>query len=624
MTINHPQQTSSGQGLQTTRQNSPASTLAASQAVDTQQPSQQLTALKNALGETASAKILSITQRSRVEDAAELPTRHRQTSHQPGQQDAAKYPVAGRLSKETPDAPTAKPIITRVWQIALQIAGLTRPLTTELVAPALPAGLKPGQLLTLKIDPQNGLRFGPSAPDKAASAIEALMQALSRFIPIQDNLKNQLSPLLTLALNNGVLPKVPAQTGLIKHGQNNANSVLLMSLQGDKTSTVLPPTKISNTGASAPLKALAEQMWQRLAGKLIHSKSAQQSTGTPLNPMSDQANKSNGANHEFNSRSLSPLINTLLKELLNSTLTPSQSADPQQLKAGLIRSGISMEAKLLARPETTRNLAKDIRTWLKQLPGRQTPGAQQPPGTSPLLKAVPGDLKALLLTALVVFQHHANPNSLSGLSAGQQGLPANWESLLSWLMPRLATAHSGQHPLLFPAGSNHNSIAAQRGEGMEAGELLRALVQTLARIQVNQLNALQMNAGTAGETGSTQYWFMELPILGQQLDTVQIRLEKQSQSKQKTRQKHQWRIILSFDFAQLGPLQSQVLYTNGTVSATFWADQTKTLQLINTELPSLRRGLKEWGVIVGDLAVRRGNPPAPDNPVSHQLLDEKV
>jgi flagellar hook-length control protein FliK len=71
-------------------------------------------------------------------------------------------------------------------------------------------------------------------------------------------------------------------------------------------------------------------------------------------------------------------------------------------------------------------------------------------------------------------------------------------------------------------------------------------------------------------------------------------------------------------------LQSHVLYTNGTVSATFWADQQQTLRMVNDELPKLRKGLQDWGITVGDIAVRKGQPPSPKNPISHQLLDERV
>ena len=103
-----------------------------------------------------------------------------------------------------------------------------------------------------------------------------------------------------------------------------------------------------------------------------------------------------------------------------------------------------------------------------------------------------------------------------------------------------------------------------------------------------------------------------------------MRIEKGPAKNQNSLQQRQWKLILAFDFDQLGPLQSHVLYTDGTVSATFWAEQAQTLRTLTEELPRLRNGLQDWGISVGDIAVRRGQPPPPTSPLTHRLLDEKA
>jgi len=204
-------------------------------------------------------------------------------------------------------------------------------------------------------------------------------------------------------------------------------------------------------------------------------------------------------------------------------------------------------------------------------------------------------------------------------------LPQNWETLVNWLTQQVASFTAGGHPLTFPTAITHHHGQTPPNIASDAGEILRALAQSLARIQVNQLNAVQQNMTANADGSNTQVWFVELPVQGQRLDNIQMLLERKSTGKEKRKQPSaHWKLILAFDLETVGPFQSHVLYTNGTVSATFWADQKNTLRVVTSELPNLRKGLQDWGLQVGDLSVRKGAPPAPQTPLSYQLIDEKA
>ncbi|ABC31076.1 conserved hypothetical protein [Hahella chejuensis KCTC 2396] len=294
---------------------------------------------------------------------------------------------------------------------------------------------------------------------------------------------------------------------------------------------------------------------------------------------------------------------------LNQTLpTPPRVSEAGGLKQAIQQSGAGFERQLLKSLAESRTASPDKTSIL-------SPGAE-----SRLLSAAPQDIKALLTVALgaALAQLNRAPNS---------ALPANWEQLVSWLtrqtaeQPGMAT---GGHPLQFPPPMAREGGRPPLPANLDAGEMLRALAQATARLHSHQLNALQQNLSAGPDQSGAQVWFVEVPVAAPRMDSIQMRFEKEQRSGAKDNKKSRWKIVLAFDLEGLGPMQSQVLYTEGTVSATFWAMEQRTLGLVTEELPRLRKGLQDWGLEVGDLAVRKGAPPTPSAPISRQLIDERA
>ncbi|OZG71049.1 hypothetical protein BTA51_23390 [Hahella sp. CCB-MM4] len=472
------------------------------------------------MGEIITARILSANIKAEHETA--------QTTQQLSQTPASKAPSgtspearAAQLFSATQQLATAEgsksnteqPL--RLWQLALQVVETKKTLQTEILAKQLPPELSVGKLLTLKVLPQQGLQVvhQPSPETSLENTLRPIIQALSKWLPLQSELKGGLSNILAA---------------------------------GQETTQSSPPLP-------APVRELAKQ-----------------------------------------------LSSAILKQ--------ADLAQPEALKSAIKDSGINLESKLL---RETKPLS-DIK------PGQAVSDRNPLTTDSNLAQLAPKDIKALLMTSLSTLLSHLqqSPN---------QALPKNWEALVNWLTQQVANYTQGGHPLAFPSMHQTGTSQHQPSTQLDAGEILRALAQAISRIHVNQLNALQQSLTPAPDGTNTQVWFLELPIQGQRLDSVQIRMEKENQDdKEKKKQQARWKLILAFDLEHIGPFQSHVLYTDGTVSATFWADQQHTLKLVNSELPHLRKGLQDWGLQVGDLAVRKGSPPPPQTPISRQLIDERA
>ncbi|WP_020410393.1 flagellar hook-length control protein FliK [Hahella ganghwensis] len=491
--------------------------------------SSELVDLKRTVGEIITARVLSASLKAEHQTSQATGNLLQSTpaSSQPGLPPEARaaqvFSTNQQLTTSQPGLQTSSDQSLRLWQLTLQVLGagqLTgnekttgggKTLLTEILAKQLPADLTVGKLLTLKVLPQQGLRvIGNTAPEATLeSALRPIMQALSKSLPLQSDLRSSLDQLLSAGRE----------------------------------------TTKSQPAIPEPARQLARQ-----------------------------------------------LSNAILKQ--------SDITQPQTLKSALRDSGINLEANLLKSAARSADTNINPRT------------STTPPETT-LSQLAPRDLKALLIVTLSSLINHIQQSPT-------QALPQSWEATVNWLTQQVANYTQGGHPLAFPS-SHTTTSQRQASTPLDAGEMLRALAQALSRIQVNQLNALQQTLTPGPDGTNTQVWFLELPIQGQRLDSVQLRLEKDEQTdKEKKKPQAKWKLILAFDLETVGPFQSHVLYTDGTVSATFWAEKQHTLKLVNTELPRLRKGLQDWGLQVGDLAVRKGAPPPPSTPISKQLIDERA
>ncbi len=266
-----------------------------------------------------------------------------------------------------------------------------------------------------------------------------------------------------------------------------------------------------------------------------------------------------------------------------------QLSDPKALAAALARSGVFLEARLLA---------------------GQTEGLQ-------------GDLKAGLLRLLAQMPNLPGSTPLASAQASAamgQALPA----LARQALGSLAQSNVRQLALGFPLPTR---LPPGLEEEADLEMLLKLAAAAVSRLQTHQLSSLaQTQIGPDGALLTT--WQLELPMRDQRdIVPLQIKLQREEEPRKQEKERGEplWKIELAFDVAPLGPLQVQAQLTRGTLTSQLWAERSATAQLVATELTHLRERLQAAGLSVGELSCRQGTPPqGPSTNLEQRFVDEKA
>ncbi|HCH78924.1 MAG TPA: flagellar hook-length control protein FliK, partial [Pseudomonas sp.] len=266
-----------------------------------------------------------------------------------------------------------------------------------------------------------------------------------------------------------------------------------------------------------------------------------------------------------------------------------QLGDAKALAAALARSGVFLEARLLA---------------------GQTDGLQ-------------GDLKAGLLRLLAQMPNLPGSTPLASAQASAamgQALPAFARQALG----SLAQSNVRQLALGFPLPTR---LPPGLEEEADLEMLLKLAAAAVSRLQTHQLSSLaQTQIGPDGALLTT--WQLELPMRDQRdIVPLQIKLQREEEPRKQEKERGEplWKIELAFDVAPLGPLQVQAQLTRGTLTSQLWAERSATAQLVATELTHLRERLQAAGLSVGELSCRQGTPPqGPSTNLEQRFVDEKA
>ncbi|EWC42052.1 flagellar hook-length control protein FliK [Pseudomonas stutzeri] len=288
-----------------------------------------------------------------------------------------------------------------------------------------------------------------------------------------------------------------------------------------------------------------------------------------------------------NSGTLPAGLRGAAEKLLGQIPEMQQLADAKLLAAALARSGVFLEARLLA---------------------GQT-------------EALQGDLKAALLRLLAQMPNLPGSTPLASAQAGSamgQVLPAFARQALG----ALAQSSTRQLATGFPLPSK---LPPGMDEEADLELLLKLAAAAVSRLQTHQLSSLaQTQVGPDGALLTT--WQLELPMRdGRDFVPLQIKLQREDspQRQEKERGEALWKIELAFDVAPLGPLQVQAQLMHGTLSSQLWAERSATARLISTELAHLRDRLQAAGLSVGELVCRQGLPPqGPSTKLEQRFVDE--
>jgi len=166
---------------------------------------------------------------------------------------------------------------------------------------------------------------------------------------------------------------------------------------------------------------------------------------------------------------------------------------------------------------------------------------------------------------------------------------------------------------------------------LSTGQLLKLLAGMLNRIQFNQLNSLYQSHSNSSDTVAVQSWFFELPVVvpSQGINVFNLRIDREheknsGETPDSEKKQPVWKIALSFDLEALGSIYVQVNLLPPSISSTIWADQQKTLALINRETPYFRQRLTQIGLEVGEICCQKGQPKQNRAKLERSLVDIKA
>ncbi|MBC7184082.1 MAG: flagellar hook-length control protein FliK, partial [Marinobacter sp.] len=152
------------------------------------------------------------------------------------------------------------------------------------------------------------------------------------------------------------------------------------------------------------------------------------------------------------------------------------------------------------------------------------------------------------------------------------------------------------------------------------------------RITVNQLHSQVLTARGGGDAAApASTLLLDLPWLTPQNEPrlAQVRIEQYPEDRESDRKPTgrtitEWRLSLTMDLDEAGPLHFDVALRQQAVSARVWAEKQTTLRQVNEELPALRQSLTDLGLEVTDLECRRGTPTGSITRLEHRLVDTRA
>jgi hypothetical protein len=83
----------------------------------------------------------------------------------------------------------------------------------------------------------------------------------------------------------------------------------------------------------------------------------------------------------------------------------------------------------------------------------------------------------------------------------------------------------------------------------------------------------------------------------------------------------QWKLTLSFDIEELGPMYIQVSLLPPSISSVIWAHREDTVKLAQSEVEHFKNKLCELGLEPGDIICQHGLPSQQTTKLTQSLVD---
>lgn len=322
-------------------------------------------------------------------------------------------------------------------------------------------------------------------------------------------------------------------------------------------------------------------------------------------------------------------VEQALKSLAMRLRTPAQLSEPRQLAQAIKDSGVFFERKL-------QQLAKPIKSSQAEHEAPQLKEDAKPARHETKMSPqalITRDAKGALL------------NLLDKITRELTGKPLTSEQTYKLMQQPLTPQHAGGAAVPGQKSELAQALAAfiremmnkpaKTGSGKEQRTQLLTLLQqqtqhSLAKIQLQQLQAVHQELESKDAGSPTSSWQLEIP-LRHQSDVQQLQLQI---TREWVEEKHQgeaaragsakvrqWSVTLRFDLPTLGEFCAQLAVMGEQVNATLWASREQTFEQARQQLDSLRQQLEEEGIEVKNLQCLLGMPPPKPLALSYSLID---
>lgn len=137
----------------------------------------------------------------------------------------------------------------------------------------------------------------------------------------------------------------------------------------------------------------------------------------------------------------------------------------------------------------------------------------------------------------------------------------------------------------------------------QVNEILTEVRSSLSQIESNQLLSLR------SEQPNLHQFLVDLPFAnGSKIDSFELLFEHACDNKS-NQAKKQWKVVVRFDLAPLGPMFAQVELKDDKISSHIFAESQTTAKLINEHLHVLKKSLTDAGVDTDAINGSQGNIP---------------